>query len=318
MSTEGGNDFALFQQELEEALLVVASSEVRRVSAKPVIKDHKTSEFDLIDAQSLLDRCVHICEEYKPEPRVIRSIHHFACTGGSLISKCLHAMPGVRLISEVHPLARLHMNINQQRFTPTDTITAGYYADLPDFDQLSLRIFEEDIKLILDQAEKKGFYPIFREHSHTDYCVGPDAIAAKPLSYGSLFNIPQKRIATVRNPLDSYSSLTHNNWLHHEPKTFDEYCKRYLMFLEAFDEESIFYYEDFVMHPEREMRKICEALDVPYHDMFRQIFDFRSISGDSGRSSSVIEKRSARDRPHNLIADLESKHVEMLMGKLNY
>ena len=35
-----------------------------------------------------------------------RAIHHFACSGGTVISKCVAAMPHVALLSEVNPLNR--------------------------------------------------------------------------------------------------------------------------------------------------------------------------------------------------------------------
>lgn len=36
----------------------------------------------------------------------IRTIHHMACTGGTVFSKCLAVMPNVALLSEVNPLNR--------------------------------------------------------------------------------------------------------------------------------------------------------------------------------------------------------------------
>ena len=37
---------------------------------------------------------------------LIHTVHHLACTGGTVISKCLAAMPKVALVSEVNPLNR--------------------------------------------------------------------------------------------------------------------------------------------------------------------------------------------------------------------
>ena len=37
---------------------------------------------------------------------VIRTIHHLACTGGTLISKCISSMPETALISEINPMNR--------------------------------------------------------------------------------------------------------------------------------------------------------------------------------------------------------------------
>ena len=42
----------------------------------------------------------------KSQKITLRSIHHLACTGGTLISKCIASMPDVALISEVNPMNR--------------------------------------------------------------------------------------------------------------------------------------------------------------------------------------------------------------------
>lgn len=310
--------FTLFQRELNDALSTLVEKE-EEVSAQLEVLEHAALlDLDLIDAESLLDRCIQIDEKYRPQPRIMRSIHHFACTGGSLISKCLHAMPGAHVLSEVHPLARRHMNMSKQPFTPTDMISASYYAGLPSADQLSLKIFEKELDIILDQAEEQGFYPIFREHTHTDYCVGNDAVAAAPFHSVSLANIDHRSIATVRNPIESYISLTTNGWLHHQPATFDEYCRRYLMFLENFEDENIFYYEDFVRHPDRELKRMCETLDLPFYEHFSHIFDLRSISGDSGRTSSGIQERPSRTPPDCILQQAHIGYAKVLIERLNY
>ena len=48
---------------------------------------------------------------------VIRSIHHLACTGGTLFAKCLASMHNVALISEVNPFNRYGT-----RFAPTNPL----------------------------------------------------------------------------------------------------------------------------------------------------------------------------------------------------
>ena len=37
----------------------------------------------------------------------IRVVHHWACSGGTIISRSLAQLPNVVLLSEVHPLAHL-------------------------------------------------------------------------------------------------------------------------------------------------------------------------------------------------------------------
>ena len=72
-------------------------------------------ELDFTHATSLLDKCADVNEQYLDSKPVIRLIHHFACSGGTLVSKCLSVMPNVFLLSEVHP----HSDLQKDKETPT-------------------------------------------------------------------------------------------------------------------------------------------------------------------------------------------------------
>ena len=293
MTNDAKSTFLLFTEQIDQALAVLEQGE--EPSNTILLNEMLSNQEEVLDAGSLLARCEQIAKRYEPSQRIVRSIHHFACTGGSLISKCINALPGVCVISEVHPLARRHLERKKQTFTPTDLIVQSYFAGVPDVNELSLEMFKEGIRTIANHAEKKGFYPIFREHSHTDYCVGDDPLALNLFSKMQQPDVEHKRVVTVRNPIDSFASLVDNGWVHHNPGSFDEYCRRYLLFLSNFEEREIFRYEDFVADPDREMTKIAAALSVPHNELFGDIFDFRLISGDSGRKASRIGARPARD-----------------------
>ena len=51
----------------------------------------------------------------------IRTIHHFACTGGTLISKCIATMPNTQMLSEVDPLSTM-LQSKKPKFALTDII----------------------------------------------------------------------------------------------------------------------------------------------------------------------------------------------------
>jgi len=55
----------------------------------------------------------------QPEP--LRTAAHFACSGGTLISKCIAALPNVQLLSEVDPLSS-YVAPGANGFTPTDLV----------------------------------------------------------------------------------------------------------------------------------------------------------------------------------------------------
>ena len=55
---------------------------------------------------SLLEQCAAMVAA-QPGPQPYRVLHHMACTGGTLISRCLATMPNVVLLSEIDPLSAI-------------------------------------------------------------------------------------------------------------------------------------------------------------------------------------------------------------------
>src|SRR5690606_26210779 len=77
--------------------------------AKELLRDFaqeaKSGPLEIQSTGSLVDQCIALCEERRFERKEpVRIVHHFACTGGTLICKCIAAMPNTQLLSEVNPL----------------------------------------------------------------------------------------------------------------------------------------------------------------------------------------------------------------------
>ncbi len=89
---------------------------------------------------SLLEQCRTLTDSNPTEPEPIRTIHHFACTGGTLISKCLACMPNTQLLSEVEPFSRMQ-EMSQSRFHPTDFIRLIRHSSRGGDNQLEAKIF---------------------------------------------------------------------------------------------------------------------------------------------------------------------------------
>lgn len=270
------------------------------------------------DAQSLLDRCESVSNKYKSAKPKIRIIHHLACSGGSLISKCISSMPNVYLLSEVHPYAdRQRKQRQQPLFSPQDIVSLADYAGVPMHKSLSEKIFLASIKSLHEHVDLYGGYVVIRSHSHTDYCSG-EAINSSPIVkiLADFFDV--QSVATLRNPIDSYLSLKKNNWLHFTPSTFDEYCRRVGFFIEEFGVENILTYDSFIVDPLLKMDTICEKLEIPFSDSFLDIFDAFKVTGDSGRKSDRIEAKSRRPMSETFIKEISnSKNFESICNKIN-
>lgn len=280
-------DLRRLQDELQRALKLIEQNSMAATDS--VLEDTQ----GLRNTKSLLERCEQVVHQSSNTKPILRIIHHFACSGGTLISKCLAAQPNVFLLSELNPYSTLHLGNYKAKFLPTDIIGQARYARVPDMDLLATDIFAKSIIMTEKHVRERGGRLVIRAHSHSDYCVGAYTVKSESLSaiLSEFFHIEQ--IVTVRDPIDSFSSLVNNGWVHFSPATFDEYCRRLLIFLKQFGPDQVFSYEAFTTDPKTQMRLMLEKLKLPLNEEFDSYFEIFNVSGDSGRSSSVI---SPRDR----------------------
>ncbi|WP_157960375.1 hypothetical protein [Marinimicrobium alkaliphilum] len=312
MNLNGRVDLLSLQDELVRALELLEGH-------SGVGEQNKNVHFEvrsLIDASSLLHRCETVALRSKsigkPKLRVIR---HLACSGGTLVSKCLSAMPNVYLLSELNPRTLLHMSGDTPKFTPSDVVTQARYSGVPEVESLSGKIFLESVKLASHHVDQIGGYLVVRSHSHSDYCV--DDVKGCSVSEVLRDDFDLSVVTTVRNPIDSFMGLRKNNWLHFCPKTFDEYCKRYEKFIDDQDDSSIFSYEKFIHSPQEVMLGVCEALSLPFDDSFEDTFGAFRVSGDSGRKGDLISERKREVVSDELEKELcRSEGYRRLMKKM--
>lgn len=246
-------------------------------------------------AASLLDQCMALCEQRRAiEPEPIRIVHHFACTGGSLICKCLAAMPNTQVLSEVDPLSTLPRDPEKLRFAPTDMVTLMRQSTRGTSAELTIELFLGSLAAIYAETTRSGQRLILRDHAHSHFCVGEEIPERPGLRAIVASAFPVLSVVTVRHPLDSFLSLSANRWRHFLPATFDEYCRRYLAFLGIYEGVPRVRYEDFVARPEQAMSALCERLELPFADSFLELFSVFRMTGDSGRGGNVIESKPRR------------------------
>lgn len=246
--------------------------------------------------QSLLERCENVVNRKKSEKPVLRVIHHLACSGGTMFSKCISALPNVYLLSEVHPYVSTGLSVG------TDISTLAKYANVPNYEDLAAELFKQSISSVYDAVNKYGGLLVLREHTHSDF-----SIQKEPPKKSALVSILEndydiKSVLTVRNPIDSYSSLVKNGWVSFTPDTFEEYCRRLLILIGQYNSDQIFSYEDFLHSPNEKMQMITSALALPYDSSFEDTFGIFKVTGDSGRSADVIGAR-ARIAPEAILLE---------------
>ncbi|MEQ1486836.1 hypothetical protein [Methyloglobulus sp.] len=269
---------------------------------------------------SLLEQCLDICAQQRStQPDSIRTVHHFACTGGTLISKCIAAMPNTQLLSEVDPLSTSLNSLAQPQFAPTDMVKLLRQSTRGVDDKLIIKLFLSNLEIIYSEAVNTGQRLVLRDHAHSYFCKG-DVIPIRPSLRDMVKSKFQVRsVVTVRHPIDSYLSLKSNEWIHFNPATFDEYCKRYIAFLRAYEDLPIICFENFIAAPLQIMQEICAILDLPFNEQFMDLFGVYKLTGDSGRSGDVIGSRPRREMRADMKEELfHTKNYEILNNLLQY
>lgn len=255
--------------------------------------------------ESLVSQCAALAQNALPPPP-IRTIHHFACTGGTLISKLIAAMPNTVMLSEIDPLSNLMIGEGRNPFfAPTDLIYGARVALRSISDQLAAQMFQASLSVLHNHLREAGQHLVIRDHSHSHFCTEINALSRPSLRSLVQEVAPIRSVITVRHPLDSFLSLDRNGWRHFSPFTLDEYARRYRAFLQAHGDVMIVHYEDLVESPEEQLERICLELDLPFAPGSESLLPVVSMSGDSGRKSATIGRRARHALPERIEAELK-------------
>jgi len=256
--------------------------------------------------------------KYQP-PQPMRLIHHFACAGGTLISRSVRAQLCVRVLSEIDPLSEMSLVGDVRTFAPTDVIALARAAS-PNIRNSTLeRMFLSALKVLSDDMINEGLILVLRDHNHSHYCTSLD-----PGSRNSLLSIVRrefdsKSIVTVRHPIDSWISLVANGWVQLSENSLNEYCRRYLLFLDDHVDVPILRYEDFVSDPDGKILYLCNVLNIPYSETWGTSLPGIKMSGDSGRTGDVISFRKRKLLDSATIDEANSSiNYAHLCERLNY
>jgi hypothetical protein len=270
---------------------------------------------------SLFDRCIELCRGGAlPSPdSKIRTLHHFSCTGGTLIAKCLASMPNTLVLNEIDPLSRMQFKPDSPSFHPTDFTALVRMGDHGASDKVLVEMFIGQLRSLCGRMILEGRRLLLRDHSHGQFLC-----PSEPDSSRTLLNVVRSEFATasavtVRDPLDSFLSMRDLGWISFGPASLDEYARRYHLFLDAHVGLPIFKYEHFLVDPKPVMRQLCTQLELPFNDLFEHTFDAFKFSGDSGRSSGVIAPRPRREHAPELASEAaQSPQYLTLCQRLGY
>lgn len=248
----------------------------------------------------------------------LRVIHHFACTGGTLMSRALACQPNTLLLSEVDPLSTAKRG--NEQFAPSDLAFLASTNLRPPTAATKIGMFCAALGVLHRDSENRGQHVILRDHTHSHFCIPSDP-TQRPLIKDMLTpDFDVCNLITVRHPLDSLLALRANGWARAPVDTLDAYANRYLMFLNSYPGVDIFRYEDFVRNPDKICHDMAEVLKLDYNPRWQDLLPIVHLTGDSGRRGTHIRPRSRRSMDSLTKADLAkgSAAYEKLCAELGY
>ena len=254
------------------------------------------------------------------ENEPVRMVHHLSCTGGTLVAKCIASMPQVWLLNEIDSFSLMDTPKGRARFSPTDMIALMRQGDR-DIEEVAIRrVFLAELDALRQECWETGRSLVLRDHSHSHFLYDELDPHKPTLADVVADQFPVLSLITVRHPVDSYSSMKRQGWhKQFHPSTFDEYCRRYINFIDRYRDVEIVKYEDFVLEPQAVMRSMCDRLQIEFSGEFDNVYSSFRFSGDSGRSGTRIGTRKRRVDYSEMAHELESSsHFGRLLSMLGY
>lgn len=229
----------------------------------------------------------------------LRSIHHFACTGGTLIARALNALPNTVVLSEMDPLSEIiPQTTARMPFLPTDLVFALRKGLRPVDSAIVIDSFAAGVEAARAGLERMGQHLILRDHAHSQFCRDDVDYTARPTLREMLVARSEVvSVVTVRHPLDSFLAVQAKGWGSFDPFTLDTYAARYLAFLDRHAGLPIVHYEAFVAAPETVLKQLAGLLGLGDSPVAFDLMSAIRLSGDSGRNEGAIAPRPRRPVP---------------------
>jgi len=216
-------------------------------------------------------------------------------------------------------LSNMQFDPKEPRFSPTDMLALIRQGDNQVSGNLLIQLFVQNLELLRDELASTGKRLLLRDHSHSHFLTDREVAERSSVLSMVSGHFATYSIVTVRNPVDSFLSLASIGWKSFQPFTFNEYCTRYMRFLNSYESLPIFKYEDFVNEPALRMEQMCKALHLNFSEDFTETFDVFKFSGDSGRTGARIKPRARRTYDEAFLDEAKtSVSYQLLVSRLGY
>jgi hypothetical protein len=241
----------------------------------------------------------------------IRILHHWACSGGTIISRSIAKLQNVILLSEVHPLAYLRLAEAEASYIPTDIIQQLCLPHNGRDPVLCVEAWRGSIHALAQKVAKENKILVLRNHSHIDFFTGAEPESEHFIVRTLKDSHEINELLTARHPLDSWISIKRQSWdQHFHFSSFKEFCHRAIRLVEASKGIPLIRYEEFTLDPDLGLKVICNLLHIKLESYESCLLDNVSLSGDSGRRSNKIKPRMRRPIPESVLLEIETMQKE--------
>lgn len=200
----------------------------------------------------------------------------YARSGGTLLNRCLGALPNTVVMSEVGPWGGGGgVSWNDRREVHEQALD-WFDIYLKSSDYLSGLLELEGI------CDRSNRYLIVREWCYANFNRhGSLPPYTPPQNLWTLEQLHEKGIETkafalVRDARDMWASMNYP-----EPNRFFASYRRFAEALSSAKDVPIFKYENFTADPETGLKSICDYLEIPFTQDWKDFPYFLDVSGDS-------------------------------------
>ncbi|MEP0857776.1 glycosyltransferase [Trichocoleus sp. DQ-U1] len=259
-------------------------------------------------------------------PTTFPVIYAFARSGGTLINRCLGCIPGNIVLSEVNPHASV---------VPIEVQARDWFKLLSpiDFPEFAKKSYAEKIQWLAIFVQQQGSHLIIRDwvtlnflaQASNDIYV-PSVFLEQEL-YLSHYGFSCRPLVLTRRSADVYESIT-RTFEQFRNLSVQDFGTYYLAYAQAVSRYPVFHYENFCREPEKELKRICDTLDINYNDSFLTEFSkFEYCTGDNTLLTSSrgnkLEKITVMKSNHECEAylaaslDADCQQADKLLGYEN-
>ena len=218
----------------------------------------------------------------------MRYLHSIGRCGSTIVSRCLGAMQGVILLSEIHP--------EQSAYDPLLEAKNWYgFPSEEEYSELVLRLsFYGKLAYLQEEAERRGLHLVVRDWAYLDFRTpsGPPRpgrpTATLPRYRLAILDVlapldPEPlRVSIVRHPMQQWLSILDTKFIYKDEADPDTYFHASRLFAELVAVRTRFIkYEDFGRDPQNAMVLLCEQLDLPLDpEWSKNWHDNHRVTGD--------------------------------------